>query len=274
MNQSQEIVYLRELISVADDKRAVLLLLKSNPKLFCSKNALFYYAALFKRDKILIAMFRLAEKLIERGYLSHEVLLRQMQLVDEGGRNILHLVACTNSPQAFDYCIQHGAPLYNEAYQLYRDSEGRSVVEYAVEENCLAILRYLHKQGVDVNAADQLDRTPLHRFAWIKTLQKTAAFLLLHGANVNAEDLHGNTPLKLILSHFVAGGFYLDKQAVSKALFLLKAGADWRGFSPEDLAALKQILSTQVTETANSKKSSFKYAVRRTELKRLLKWLP
>jgi ankyrin repeat protein len=73
----------------------------------------------------------------------------------------------------------------------------------AVRTNNLNKVRELIKNGADVNAKDQWDRTLLH---WSSNCGhfKIAKYLVEKGADVNARDIDGETPLHTasIFGHF------------------------------------------------------------------------
>src|SRR6266702_3429014 len=91
---------------------------------------------------------------------------------------------------------------------------------YGPEQDCVGIARLLLECGVDVNARKKNKTTPLHSAASEGRL-KTAEVLLDHGANADAENDEGETPLKL-----VSQGGYGSQEGIDIARLLLERGVD------------------------------------------------
>ena len=77
----------------------------------------------------------------------------------------------------------------------------------------LELMRWLIEQGADIEAKDLYGETPLFYHAQVNDTERVT-LLLEKGADVNAQDCYGNTPL-----HFA-------EHNVETAEILLKAGAD------------------------------------------------
>jgi ankyrin repeat protein len=61
----------------------------------------------------------------------------------------------------------------------------------------LQVAEHLLSIGADVTAADNEGRTPLHRAAGSDSVRVLKLLLKCDGVNVNAQDIHGDTPLML-----------------------------------------------------------------------------
>lgn len=96
------------------------------------------------------------------------------------------------------------------------ESDGSELHWYA-QTGDIAAVRQLIEQGVDLDAFDELGKTPLHYAAENERLE-VATLLLSSGANVNAHDERtiGNTPLAEVSGHC----------SLAMARLLVDAGAD------------------------------------------------
>jgi len=84
----------------------------------------------------------------------------------------------------------------------------------AVKEGDIAKVKNLLIRGANVNAKDKDGRTPLHHAATIGHVE-IARFLLERGANVNAKDKDGRTPLHhaATIGHVEIARFLLERGA-------------------------------------------------------------
>jgi hypothetical protein len=94
------------------------------------------------------------------------------------------------------------------------------------------LVRWLVENGADIEALDTYERTALHQHSMARS-GKITVFLEL-GANVNARDKYGDTPL-----HFAAGSSF----NVSSAKELIEYGADIKSLNANKQTPLEKALS-------------------------------
>lgn len=70
---------------------------------------------------------------------------------------------------------------------------GKTLLHIAAQRGHAEIVEFLMGRGANADARDRLGRTPLHLAAWSK--KSDAGKLLTNAANVDARDQHGLTPL-------------------------------------------------------------------------------
>jgi ankyrin repeat protein len=72
---------------------------------------------------------------------------------------------------------------------------GETLLHQAARDGDIAVARFLIANGAEVDATDNTGRTPLHRLVLDKGDDiKFARFLVDSGADVNAKDRTGDTP--------------------------------------------------------------------------------
>jgi len=77
-----------------------------------------------------------------------------------------------------------------------KDERDRTPLHYAATGNLnVEVLQYLIYKGADVNTKDDGDWTPLHWAARGNSNVEVLQYLVSHGADVNAKDNQGDTPL-------------------------------------------------------------------------------
>lgn len=74
------------------------------------------------------------------------------------------------------------------------DGDGRTALIHSAAYNNIELMRWLVKNGADINLKDRIGYTALH-FAGQNKYVDIAAYLLEKGADPNVQDIHGNTPL-------------------------------------------------------------------------------
>lgn len=77
-----------------------------------------------------------------------------------------------------------------------KDREGRTPLMFAIEKGYSKTVRMLMNQGANIHArCDKNLRTPLHMAMYYHGREDIAEILLLNGADPNALDIEGSTPM-------------------------------------------------------------------------------
>jgi ankyrin repeat protein len=118
------------------------------------------------------------------------------------------------------------------------DEYGFTPLHGLAEEEHLDIARYLIERGANVNASNDEGITPLHLAAW----PAMAALLLTHGARLDATDQAGRTPLLVLAEE-------PDREDVIE--LLLKAGADVNAAARDGSHALDIAILREEDEKAS-----------------------
>jgi Ankyrin repeats (3 copies) len=113
--------------------------------------------------------------------------------------------------------IQNGANVTD------RDQDGQTALSFACEGGAgnLEVLRNLVAAGAEVNSVDRAAWTPLHVATATGVRLACLSYLLSHGANPNARNSAGDTPLIL-----AADGSQNENDALEACWILIAAGAD------------------------------------------------
>lgn len=109
----------------------------------------------------------------------------------------------------------------------------RSELMYACVDNNFPKVESLLANGVDVNSLDDNKWSALHFAVQVQSIDIVET-LVDHGANIEASDKHGNTPLNKAVFCYRGDGAIIE--------FLLNKGADptkknYHGVTPEELAS-------------------------------------
>ena len=140
--------------------------------------------------------------------------------------------------EALSLLLQYGAKVEVAAYTTYKtEAVAPMVLYWAVSGGIHAGVRLLLQYGADIEALCE-GKTPIH--GAVKAMNNKALTLLLeHGANIEARDTLGNTPLHRLLLEPLSTR--LDDLKVKVARILLHHNADvhaanHNGDSPLSLA--------------------------------------
>src|SRR6266702_3053945 len=150
--------------------------------------------------------------LVSRGYGPEQDCVGIARLLLERGVDVnarkknkttpLHSAASGGMLKTAEVLLDHGAiaDAENDEGETPLNLVSRREYDLEVDEDeeySVGIARLLLERGVDVNARKKNKTTPLHSAAsqgWLKTAQ----VLLDHGANADAENDEGDTPLNLV----------------------------------------------------------------------------
>ena len=137
---------------------------------------------------------------------------------DKDNATPLHLASYSGVASVVDVLLDHGA----EADAQNARADGQTPLHQGLHtpnEDNSRIVRLLLDHGVDVNARDKDQETPLH-FGCSIGDSETALVLLDHGAELSAQNANGQTQLHRALQ----GSHYYTSDRVSR--LLLERGVD------------------------------------------------
>ncbi|XP_074103360.1 uncharacterized protein LOC141530240 [Cotesia typhae] len=126
------------------------------------------------------------------------------KVLDKSGRSILNFALSydVSSLIIWEDLVKYGANI-NELDEFTRESK-ESLLHLTINHRSprmLDIIEFLIKHGANVDAADATGATPIFyaikKNQFVRTVSKSAVLLLEAGANVNAKNQKGKTPLHL-----------------------------------------------------------------------------
>jgi len=135
--------------------------------------------------------------------------------VDANAQNVslclpLHFAALNGCPEMCRILLEHDANI--NAQDKYGEVPLHKVARPNIRHHQLDIMQLLLDQGTDVNIRDNDGSTLLHHSSWWQKGESVivmgtiegSRLLLKHGANIDAENDEGKTPLQVALE----GGNY------------------------------------------------------------------
>ena len=117
---------------------------------------------------------------------------------DRLGRNILCSAAADGGAGIVKQLLQAGVDVNPRSNNEYHITLTPTALHVAVEKNEVKVLKVLLQNGANVNAIDEAGLTPLH---WASMLRYSdiAWVLLQNGADINALDASSRSALDLYL---------------------------------------------------------------------------
>ena len=125
--------------------------------------------------------------------------------LDRWGWHLLHYAAQENNIEVAKELLRQGADInvkkdiQIDGSALESTGKGETPLHEAVFSTNEKFAKFLIEQKVDIEARDYAFRTPLHFACWIDGYTQIIQQLLENGANPNAQDKWGWTPLHRIV---------------------------------------------------------------------------
>ncbi|XP_076285654.1 uncharacterized protein LOC143211676 [Lasioglossum baleicum] len=132
-----------------------------------------------------------------------------VKVKDSDGQTLLQCAVSNGKLKVVKYLVEKGADVN------VKDNSSITPLFFAARTNMVEILKHLVEKGADVNVKDSFGRTPLYFAAMTNMLEKVK-YLVEKGADVNVKDNFGRTPLHSAVSN--------DQLEIVK--YLVEKGAD------------------------------------------------
>lgn len=151
------------------------------------------------------------------------------ELVNTAGQNALILAVLSNDLATLKTLVESMQQAGQTLDFNQQDSQGLSLLHYAVKQQNLALLEYLLKAGVNPELADQAQRTALF-YALEQNDLAPVKMLVQHQASLSARDQTQRTPLLYAVGYYVQEANDTFKQHVAERItmidYLLAQGAE------------------------------------------------
>jgi ankyrin repeat protein len=162
------------------------------------------------------AGFDMAQLLVEHG--------ADVNTRDKEHETPLHLASYIPNPKLVQLLLDHGADVHATNSRQKTPFHRVSQAEYPYEDR-FAVAQLLVENGADPNTRNKGNETWLHLATNTLNL-KLVQMLLDRGANVNAKDNQGWTPLHRVLFKLKAEDYYPDEVFFGVAQLLVEHGAN------------------------------------------------
>lgn len=190
----------------------------------------------------------LTEAVLEGSLLQVARLVDQRGLIDinrkdRQGRTIFHLAVLKGHEEIVKYLLK------NEAHPEIKGEHGETVFHLAASSGKLEVMEVLlsnpHLTRKLINEKDEYGRTALHICAASPKKTEMARLLIEKGADINATNALGESPLHVALQSLHST---VQRKKARSVFLLLEKGAnieiaDSRGFTPLRIAVEKELFS-------------------------------
>lgn len=163
------------------------------------------------------------------------------ELVNTAGQNALILAVLSNDLATLKTLVESMQQAGQTLDFNQQDSQGLSLLHYAVKQQNLALLEYLLKAGANPELADQAQRTALF-YALEQNDLAPVKMLVEHQASLSAKDQAQRTPLLYAVGYYVQEANDTFKQHLAERItlidYLLAQGAELQAVDENTNTAL------------------------------------